>query len=173
MNRRTHRSFVSYIDKSREYYAAQGYQHPYQWATADDVPFSLPPVPVTAARIGVVTTSAFPHGSEPSGVTPMGGTERLPTTAAFPAPTHTAADATHTRDLFWAKKETHTDDIGSYLPVAALERLVDNAQLGSLSDRFYGVPTEYSQRRTIERDAPLVEQWMREDDVDLALLVGL
>ena len=173
MARRTHRSFVSYIDKSREYYAAQGYENPYQWATADEVPFSVPPVPVNAARIGVVTTSAFPLGNEPSGVAPMGGTERLPTKAAFAAPTHTAADATHTRDLFWAKKETHTDDIGSYLPTKALQRLVDDGTLGSLSDRFYGVPTEYSQRRTIERDAPLVEQWMREDGVDLALLVGL
>ena len=30
--RRPYRSFVSYIDRSREYYAAQGYSQPYTWA---------------------------------------------------------------------------------------------------------------------------------------------
>ena len=28
-----HRIFVSYIDKSREYYLAQGFTNPYRWAS--------------------------------------------------------------------------------------------------------------------------------------------
>ena len=28
----SHRIFVSYIDKSREYYLARGYGNPYRWA---------------------------------------------------------------------------------------------------------------------------------------------
>ena len=32
--------FVSYIDRSREYYAAQGYPMPYRWAENDDAPFA-------------------------------------------------------------------------------------------------------------------------------------
>jgi hypothetical protein len=45
--------------------------------------------------------------------------------------------------------------------------------MGSLSPRFYGVPTDYSQRLTLEQDAPRIEAWMREDGVDAALLVPL
>ena len=36
------RSHVSYIDKSREYYEAQGFEQAYRWAAFDDVPFARP-----------------------------------------------------------------------------------------------------------------------------------
>ena len=36
----THRSFVSYIDRTREFYAAQGYGKPYRWAHHTAVPFT-------------------------------------------------------------------------------------------------------------------------------------
>jgi len=48
---------VSYIDRSREYYAAQSYPDPYRWATNDERPF----VPLTKrlgdCRVGIVTTT--------------------------------------------------------------------------------------------------------------------
>ena len=44
----THRRVVSYIDKSREYYEASGYDQPYRWAAFDTVPFT-PMAPVTGA----------------------------------------------------------------------------------------------------------------------------
>ena len=34
------RSYVGYIDKSREYYAAHGYAQPYQWPYHQEVPFA-------------------------------------------------------------------------------------------------------------------------------------
>ena len=40
--RRTHRSHMSYIDKSREYYQAQGFEQAYRWAAFDQVPFTRP-----------------------------------------------------------------------------------------------------------------------------------
>ena len=52
-----HRSFVSYIDRSREYYAAQGYDQPYAWAHYDDVPFTPLEKPLSACRVGLVTTA--------------------------------------------------------------------------------------------------------------------
>ena len=35
----TQRGFVSYIDKSREFYLAKGYGNPYRWASNPDAPF--------------------------------------------------------------------------------------------------------------------------------------
>ena len=34
------RTFISYIDKSREFYVAQGFGDPYRWAQFQDVPFT-------------------------------------------------------------------------------------------------------------------------------------
>ena len=53
----SHRSYVSYIDKSREYYSASGYERPYRWARYGDVPFARLPKPLSQCRIGVVTTA--------------------------------------------------------------------------------------------------------------------
>ena len=50
----SHRRYVSYIDKSREYYSASGYDRPYRWAHYEDVPFSRLTKPLSRSRIGVL-----------------------------------------------------------------------------------------------------------------------
>jgi len=159
----SHRRYVSYIDKSREYYAASGYERPYQWPRYDDVPFTRLAKPLSQCRIGVVTTA-----------------DQAPNQAQGPAPRATklfAAPNSAGGGLFteksWDREATHTDDPETYLPLARLAEHVAAGHLGSLGPRFYGVPTDYSQRLTIEQDAPQIESWMREDGVDIALLVPL
>ena len=61
----SHRSYVSYIDKSREYYAASGYERPYRWARYDDVPFSPLTKPLSQCRLGVVTTADLGPSTAP------------------------------------------------------------------------------------------------------------
>jgi hypothetical protein len=41
----THRTFVCYIDRTREFYAALRYDRPYEWTHYDDVPFAPLPKP--------------------------------------------------------------------------------------------------------------------------------
>jgi hypothetical protein len=48
-----------------------------------------------------------------------------------------------------------------------------NGRIGSVSPRFYGVPTDYSQGNTSKRDAPKILEWAREDGVDVMLLSAL
>ncbi len=167
MTRRSHRSFVSYIDRSREYYAAQGYEQPYRWVAHDSVSFTPLQKSLADSRIGVVTTSFFERGAEPAGVPPM------PPKPPYAAAVDAVSGPMYTADLFWASDETHTDDLGSYLPLDHLRALEAAGEIGSLGPRFYGVPTAYSSRRTQVRDAPQILEWMREDDVDLALLIPL
>ena len=163
---RSHRSFVSYIDKSREYYAAHGYDRPYRWATHDDVPFTPLAKPLSESRVGLVTTVFFPRGNEPEGV------PTSPPKRPYAAPVDTAPGCTYTADLSWAKDETHTNDLNTYLPVDRLDAAVAAGRVGAASPRFYGVPTDYSQRRTRE-DAADIARWMAEDEVDVAVLVPL
>lgn len=167
VQKRSQRTHVSYIDRSRVYYAAKGFEQPYRWAQHDGAPFAPLAGPLVRSRVGVVTTSWFHPGEEPDGVA------QATPKRAFAAPVDTAARATSNDDLFWAKDETDTDDVGAYLPVDHLAAMAATGVIGSVSPRFYGVPTAYSSRRTITRDAPKVLDWMREDDVDLALLIPL
>lgn len=155
----SHRSYVSYIDKSREYYGASGYEKPYRWARYQDVPFTPLAKPLAQSRIGVVTTADLAPRGAPRA------------TRLFAAP-NSASGGLFT-DKSWDREATHTDDPETYLPLARLAEHVAAGRIGSLSPRFYGVPTDYSQRLTLEQDAPQVEAWMREDAVDAALLVPL
>jgi hypothetical protein len=45
--------------------------------------------------------------------------------------------------------------------------------LARLAQRFHGVPTEYSQRKTLDEDAPEVLACLRDDGAQAAILVPL
>lgn len=161
-SRRSHRAFTSYIDKSREYYVAQGYERAYEWASFGDAPFTSLTKPLSECRAGIVTTGYFPNPETVSYVTDHD--------QAYSAP-YEAAELLSADKLSWAKDETHVNDTESFLPVRALREAVEDRRLGSLSPRFYGIPTVYSQRQTSQVDAPAVAKWMAEDEVDIAILV--
>ena len=156
----TQRGFVSYIDKSREYYLAKGYGNPYRWASNTDAPFTPLTKPLGESRVALVTTAALDL---------RGGRKR----SRYAATTRPAPEALYTRHLSWHKTATHTDDVETFLPVRRLTEYVAEGRLDSLSPRFYGVPTAYSARQTVHEDAPAVLDFCREDGVDIALLVAL
>ena len=164
--RRAYRSYVSYIDRSREYYAAQGYDRPYAWAHYDDVPFAPLKKPLSACRVGLVTTAARTQRTDMIGAPLM--LRELYAQPADPPPARLFTDG-----LFWDKQATDTDDVDSFLPVNRLAEQAANGRIGSASPRFYGVPTDYSQGRTREQAAPRILAWCREDGVDAILLAGL
>jgi hypothetical protein len=156
-----YRRFVSYIDRSREWYAAQGYDRPYRWARPEEAPALTPlPAPLAQLRVGLIT-SAFPlpPAGQPAPV------EVPYAQAAEPLPTglFTADD---NRDHSVAP----ANERESYLPLARLGELVAAGRVRSLSPRFYGVPYDYSQRRTVTADAPAVLELLRADGVDAAVL---
>ncbi len=155
---------MSYIDASRRYYEAAGYEKPYEWATNDEVPFATLPEPLDRCRVGVVTTSYLPTSDNTTFVTRPD--------EVFAAG-HDAVSRLDNQALQWDKDETHTDDPETYLPLARLAETAEAGRIGSVSPRFYGVPTRYSHRRTRSIDAPAIEQAMRSDHVDVALLVPL
>ncbi len=164
--RRPYRSYVSYIDRSREYYAAHGYAQPYAWARHQEVPFAALRKPLAECRIGLVTTANQTQGE---GTAEERRLAREPyTMSSNPAPKRL-----FTEDLFWDKDATHTEDLDSFLPLNRLGECAASGRIGSASPRFYGVPTEYSQGRTLQRSAPRILEWCREDKVDAVLLSAL
>lgn len=159
-------TFVRYMDRSRDFYAAQGYDRPYRWAHHDDAPFHRLDRPLAQSRVGIVTTTAM-HREPSADDDSSGASARAFATPASPGP-----DRMFTDHLEWDKDSTHTDDVETFLPLRRLAELAADGRIGSASERFYGVPTLYSHRRTA-RNAELVEGWCREDEVDVVLLVPL
>ncbi len=165
----THRSFVSYIDRTREYYAAQGYTKGYAWPRYDDVPFVRLPKPLSQCRIGLVTTAGKPEARVKTDLLGLG----LSVRDLYAEPTYPPPARLFTADLGWHKEATHTEDLDSYLPINRLSEYAAEGRIGSVSARFYGVPTDYSQGRTLKRYAPQVLEWCHEDAVDAVLLSAL
>jgi D-proline reductase (dithiol) PrdB len=155
---------VRYMERTRAYYRALGYSKDYVWANFDEVPFTQLAKPLREARIGLVTTAQppkLPGSTEPAG-------RRL-----WSGPMDPSHPGLNTDNLAWDRESTHTEDRESYLPIKALTGWLQDGLIGSLADRFHGVPTQYSQRATIEVDAPWILERLREDRVDAALLSAL
>jgi D-proline reductase (dithiol) PrdB len=160
------RIFVSYIDKSREYYLAQDFGNPYRWAYHQDAPFTRLPMPLTQARVGLVTTASLVDGDvdpDPDSIPKV----------VYAAPVEPAPARLYTEHRSWDKEATHTNDLDSFAPIDRLREAAASGRIGSLSPRFYGIPTEYSQRKTNEIDAPEALRLCRDDRVDAAILVAL
>ncbi len=162
----THTTFLRYIDRTREYYSAQGFERPYRWAYHHDVPFAPLRRPLSESSVALITTA-----NEPSPPDWREGDPRpLRRVHSFPS---NEPPRLYTDDLSWHKLVTHTDDLDSYLPIHRLGELADEGRIGNLAPRCHGVPTEYSQRRTMERDAPEILKRVQEDGADVAVLVPL
>jgi hypothetical protein len=139
---------------------------PYTWLRYSSVPFARLKKPLSECRIGLITTASNVEiGADV--------TEQMKTRSVYAAPSHPVPDCLFTRHLGWDKDSTHTDDIESFLPLKRLSEFANSGRIGSVSPRFYGAPTGYSQSRTRLKDAPRILGWVLEDRVDAVLLSAL
>lgn len=159
--------YVRYIDKTREYYLSQGYEKSYEWAHFDDVPFTALSKPLARCRATIVSTSGITYR--------LDDTEDAPhatlTESVYSIPSDIPRDRFFTNIGHFDSHETTLDDVDSFYPVTHLQALVAEGRLGSLAARCHGVLTSYSQRRTLQIDAPEVLRRCQEDEVDVAFMV--
>lgn len=167
IKRRAHRSFLSYIDLSREYYAAHGYQKPYKWIYHQNVPFTKLKKPLSDCMVGLLTTADLEKLPGES------SQERHLSRKVYAQNVDDAPDHFYTQDLQWDQEATHTDDNDSFMPLNRLAECVADGKIGSASPRFYGVMTDYSQGKTSNKSAPKVLEFCREDGVDALILPAL
>lgn len=152
---------IDYMQRTRDYYRAQGYSKDYAWAEFAADTFTPLTKPVSDSRVTVITTTTPLDAVSETG-------PQVVSVASLPQP-----DAMITDNLSWDRENTHTNDVGSFLPLSLLSKLQEEGVIGSLAPRFHSVPTEYSQRRTLQEDAPDILKRCQEDKCDLALLVPL
>jgi D-proline reductase (dithiol) PrdB len=154
---------VAYMERTRIYYRALGYDNDYVWAHNQDVPFARRTKPNCASTIGLVTTAGPPDRSN------RDARNRKQVWSGEVASPPSSFDT----DVAWDKESTHVDDRESFLPIDSMNRMVADGTIGALAPRFHGAPTEYSQRKTKEHDAPEILRRLEEDKVDAAILAAL
>lgn len=152
---------VAYMARTRDYYAAQGFERPYRWASHATAPWTPLTKPLAECTVGLVTTASRHYRENMS--------PRLVDSGPMTPP----PERLHTADLSWDKEATHTDDVNSFCPFEPLLALAAAGRIGALAPRFHCVPTEYSQRATVEKDAPEILARLTDDRADIALLVPL
>jgi len=160
---------IPYMQRTRDYYVKLGYPA-YRWAHFAEVPFTPLATPLVQARLALITTAA-PYQS---GVGDQG--PRAPYNAAakfytvYSEPSDVIPDL-RISHVGYDRVHTTAEDPNTWLPLAQLQQAVKAGRLGALTPRLHGVPTNRSQRVTMDADAPEVLRRCRDDGADVALLV--
>ncbi len=160
---------IPYMQRTRDYYAALGYA-PYQWAHFDTVPFERPAAPLSQLRVVLITTAARfdpALGDQGPGAAYNAAAKYYRVCRAPLAP----PPDLRISHIGYDRKHTAAADPNTWLPIAALHDAVARGVVGSLATELIGLPTDRSQRATLERDAPDVLAACRELRADVALLV--
>jgi len=161
---------VRYIERTRSYYLGLGYDNPYQWAHYLEVPFTPLKKPLNQSVLGLITT-AVPYDAE-KGLQGQGAPYNA--AAKFYQPYKNAIN--QKQDLRIAhvgidRKNANMEESECWFPLPAARRVVEMGRLRMVSPNFYGLPTNRSQRHTLEVDAPIILQMLRADNVDVAVLI--
>ena len=154
---------VAYMQRTRAYYRALGYEKDYRWAHFEDVPFTPMSKRLCEARLALVTTAGPPD--EPD--------EDQPAKRKLWSGKVSAPPETFNTELAWDRVSTHMKDRETFLPINAMTSLAVEGVFAELAPRFHGVPTEYSHRKTMEEDAPEILRRLRADKVDAVLLTAI
>ena len=161
---------VRYIERTRSYYLGLGYENPYVWAHYGDVPFRPLEKPLAESVLGLITT-AVPYDPNKGD---QGQGAPYNATAKFYQPyqqsligdidlriAHVGVD----------RQNADMEDSNCWFPLDAAKRAVVAGSVRALAPNFYGLPTNRSQRHTLEVDAPIILEMLKADGVDVAVLI--
>jgi len=161
---------IRYIERTRSYYLGLGYDNPYVWAHYIKVPFTRLQKPLSQSVLGLITTAVQFDPSKGD----QGPGAPYNAAAKFYEPYKSPINQKH--DLRIAhvgidRKNANMTESECWFPLAAARRVVEMGRLQMVSPNFYGLPTNRSQRHTLEIDAPQILEMLRADYVDVAILI--
>ena len=160
---------IRYMQRTRDWYLALGYGNPYRWAHFAEVPFRPLAKPLAQCTVALVTTAA-PYQPDKG---PQGPGAPYNAAAKFFRVYSGDTDREHdVRNSHVAIDFKHTsrEDSGAWFPLPAMRELAAQGRF-RLARRFHGMPTNRSQRHTMEVDCVELLARCREDGVDAAVLV--
>ena len=132
---------------------AIGYTTPYRWAHYVDAPFQPLRKPLGQSRVALVTTAAPfdpAKGDQGPGAKYNGGAKFY---TVYDGDTSKPHDV-RISHIAYDRVHTTADDSGTWFPLPQMLLLAREGRIGEVAPRFFGAPTNRSQRVTIETDAP-------------------
>lgn len=161
---------IRYMERTRSYYLGLGYDNPYVWAHYINVPFTRLQKPLDQSVLGLITTAVQFDPSKG----PQGPGAAYNAAAKFYEPYKSPIN--QKQDLRIAhvgidRKNANMEESECWFPLTAARRVVEMGRLRMVSPNFYGLPTNRSQRHTLEIDAPIILEMLRADNVDVAVLI--
>ena len=164
---------IPYMQRTRAYYLALGYDQPYRWAHYRDVPFAPLAKPLAATTAALVTTAApcRPELGDQGPGAPYNGAAKFFEVYSAPAAEEKAPDV-RISHLSYDRTHTTAADPRTWFPLAALHEAAAGGRIGAVAPRFHGLPTNRSQRATLAQDCPALLRRIHEDEADAALLVA-
>jgi D-proline reductase (dithiol) PrdB len=160
---------IPYMQRTREYYQVLGYS-PYRWAHFDDVPFAPLRIPLSRARVGLITTAApyQPDAGDQGPGAPYNAAAKF--YKVYSESTDSVPDL-RISHVGYDRRHTSAKDINAYFPLARMREAVAAGRIGELAPRFHGSPTNRSHRTTTETDVPELLRRCQEDRLDAVVLV--
>jgi D-proline reductase (dithiol) PrdB len=161
---------IPYMQRTRNYYAALGYETPYRWASFATVPFTPLRKPLAQSCIAMVTTAALfdpAKGNQGPGA-PYNGAAKFYTVYSQPTGSDPDLRIAH---VAYDRQHTSAEDPRTYNPLIALHAAVASGRIFRLAPRFHGAPTNRSHRVTLQDDAPEILQRCQADGADAVILV--
>lgn len=161
---------IPYMQRTRDYYLALGFDNPYRWAHHDDVPFTPLTIPLEQARLALITTAApyLPDAGDQGPGAKHNAAGKFH--AVYSAPTDSVPDL-RIAHIAYDRVHTSAADPNTWFPLAALHGAVTSGRIGALTEHFHGAPTNRSQRMNRDTDAPELLRRCQADGADVALLV--
>ena len=161
---------LSYMKRTRDYYKKLGYEKPYEWAHYDSVPFTPLVKPMANCRVAIVTTAA-PYQADKGDQGP--GALYNAAAKFFKVYSQSTSGTPDLRisHVGIDRDNTYADDLGAYFPLNALHSVAKQKLIKEIGPNFYGLPTNRSQRTTIDTDCATLTDLCKADAVDVALLV--
>jgi hypothetical protein len=134
---------------------------------------SLAPLrkPLSQTRVALVTTAApfRPELGDQGPGAPYNAAAKFFEVYAVPIEPPPDLRISH---VTYDRKHTSAEDPGTWLPLAALKAAAQAGRIGALTRHVYGMPTNRSQRTSIETDAPALLARIREDGGEAAVLAA-
>lgn len=160
---------IPYIDRTKNYYAMQGYPA-YQWAKHETTPFQPMAQPLRESTLALLTTAAPFQPELPD----QGPGAKYNADAKFydvyAKPINPVPDL-RISHIGYDRKHCEAKDPRTWLPVDALKSAENEGIVGQIASELVGIPTNRSQRVTLEQDAPNALAHVQRLNADVALLV--
>lgn len=160
---------IRYMQRTRDYYAAQGYA-PYHWAHNEQTAFTPLSRPLAESRLALLTTAA-PHRPELGDQGPGAAYNAAAKFyEVYTLPTDPVPDL-RISHIGYDRVHCKAEDPRTWLPIEALNQAAEDGLIGTLCEQLIGIPTNRSQRTTSEQDAVAALAAVKAQQADVALLV--